>query len=68
MNRSEIERIVDLSFDRALGSVRPDIEKELYPGAFTDPSSWLRVKAVFNLQSDAMRAALKETLSEILAE
>ena len=68
MNRSEIEKIVDSSFDQALRAIRPRVDKELYPEAFANQYSWLRVKAVFDLQNQAMRAAVKDVLSQLLAE
>ena len=68
MNRSEIEKIVDSSFDQALRAIRPRVDKELYPAAFANQYSWLRVKAVFDLQNQAMRAAVKDVLSQLLAE
>lgn len=68
MNRSEIEKIVDSSFDQALRAIRPRVDKELYPAAFANQYSWLRVKAVFDLQNQAMRAAVKDALSQLLAE
>ena len=68
MNRSEIEKIVDSSFDQALRAVRPRVDKELYPAAFANQYSWLRVKAVFDLQNQALRAAVKDALSQLLAE
>lgn len=68
MDRAEIEKIVDNSFDNALRSVRPRIDRELYPAAFANQYSWLRVKAVFDLQNQAMRAAVKDALSQLLSE
>jgi len=66
MKKSEIERIVDASFNSALNEIQPYVNRELYPAAFANEYSWLRVKAVFDLQNKAMCAAVKNALSEIL--
>lgn len=67
MEKSKIERIVDRSFDEALARIQPAVNRELYPAAFVDEFSWLRVKATFELNNQAIRAAVKESLTEILA-
>ena len=68
MDKKKIEKIVDSAFDKALESIRPAVNRELYPGAFANEYSWLSVKNVFNLQNAAMRKAVKEALSIILSE
>lgn len=68
MQVPEIEKIVDSAFDKALDSIRPAVNSELYPAAFADEYSWLHVKSVFDLQNAAMRKAVKEALSNILSE
>lgn len=67
MEKSKIEKIVDCSFDNALAQIQPAVNMELYPAAFADEYSWLRVKAVFELNNRAIRAAVKESLVEIFA-
>lgn len=68
MNKQEIEKIIDASFDAALSNIRNAVGMELYPAAFADEYSWLHVKAVFDLQNQAMRQAIKSALGELLAE
>ena len=68
MNKAEIEKVVDESFDNALKGIRARVDSELYPAAFANQYSWLRVKAVFDLQNQAMRAAVKDALSQLLSE
>lgn len=65
MQKSEIEKIVDSAFDKALEDIRPAVNCELYPAAFANEYSWLRVKGVFDLQNAAIRKAVKEALSII---
>lgn len=66
MNRQEIEKIVDTCFDRELGQIQQKVSMELYPAAFANECSWLRVKAVFELNNQAIREAVKTSLAEIL--
>lgn len=68
MTKSEIERIVDKSFAAALHEIQPCVNRELYPAAFANEYSWLRIKAVFDLQNSAMCTAVKNALSEILGD
>lgn len=68
MQAPEIEKIVDSAFDKALESIRPAVNRELYPAAFANENSWLHVKSVFDLQNAAVRKAVKEALSAILSE
>lgn len=68
MSHMDIEKIVDSAFDKALDDIRPAVNRELYPAAFADEYSWLRVKSVFDLQNAAIRKAVKEALSSILNE
>lgn len=68
MTKSEIERIVDASFKSALNEIQPSVNRELYPAAFANEYSWLRVKSVFDLQNRAMCTAVKNALSEILGD
>ena len=44
MDRSKINSAVDSAFDSAFKNWSHQIEKELYPAAFADEYSWLRVK------------------------
>ena len=66
MNRQEIEKIVDTCFDRELAQIQQKVSMELYPAAFANEYSWLRVKAVFELNNQAIRKAVKASLAEIL--
>ena len=51
MLKPEIEKAVDSAFDSALDKMHKFMEKELYPSAFANEYSHLRVKAVFNMQN-----------------
>lgn len=66
MDRKKIEEIVDDCFDRELERIRCEVNRELYPAAFANEYSWLHVKALFDLNNQAMRRAVKSALAEIL--
>ncbi len=68
MQKTDIEKIVDTSFDKALTKIAPAVNRELYPAAFANEHSWLRVKSVFDLNNAAIRRAVKEALVAILSE
>ena len=68
VNRSEIEKLVDESFEKAFNNIRAQVDRELCPNAFADQYSWLRVKTVFELQNQATCAAVRSALSQLLAE
>lgn len=44
MEKTEIEKIVDTAFDQAFSKIQPAVDRELYPDAFANKNSWLRVK------------------------
>lgn len=67
MDKSVIEKAVDSAFNSCLSEIYPLVDQELYPAAFANEHSWLRVKAVFNLQNSAIRKAVKKALSDVLA-
>ena len=66
MDKAKIERVVYSSFDKALSYIQPAVNLELYPAAFANEFSWLRVKAVFELNNAAIRRAVKESLVDLL--
>ena len=66
MKRQEIEKIVDTCFDRELAQIQQKVSMELYPAAFANEYSWMRVKTVFELNNQAIREAVKTSLAEIL--
>lgn len=67
MDKMQIEKIVDASFNTALANIQPAVNAELYPAAFANEYSWLRVKAVFDLNNAAIRKAVKESFVQLLA-
>lgn len=67
MQKDEIEMIVDTAFDKALSSIEPAVNQELYPAAFANEHSWLTVKNIFKLTNAAIRKAVKEALCSILS-
>lgn len=68
MTSDEISAIIDESFDSAFSQWSKQIEKELYPAAFADQYSWLRVKGAMSVNNAALKKALKLSLSRLLSE
>ena len=68
MDSSLIEKAVDSAFDLCIKEIEPQINCELYPAAFANEYSWLRVRAVFDLQNRAIRKAIKIAMTDLLAE
>ncbi len=68
MTSDEINSIVDKAFADAFSQWERNIEKELYPAAFVDQYSWLRVKGAISINNTALKNALKASLSRLLSE
>ena len=68
MESDKICSAVDTAFDNALKAIQPRMESELYPAAFADSSSWLRVKSAIDLNNAAIRQAVKTALRDLLPE
>lgn len=68
MDRNAINNIVDNAFDASFMSWNQQIEKELYPSAFADEYSWLRVKNSLKINNSLLKEALKNALSELLSD
>lgn len=68
MNQEKINAAVDAAFDKALAAIQPRMERELYPRAFANEYSWLRVKNAIELNNAAIQQAVKAVLAEVLAE
>lgn len=66
MDKAQIEKVVDDSFRKALAQIESQLEIELYPSAFANEYSWLRVKNAIKINNKAIQAAVKESLSELL--
>lgn len=66
MTSEEISQIVDSAFDSAFSNWSKSIEKELYPDAFADKHSWIRVKNSFSLNNAAIKEAVKQSLTKAL--
>ncbi|WP_302626774.1 hypothetical protein [uncultured Eubacterium sp.] len=67
-DKKDISQIIDTSFDKAFTLWSTQIERELYPAAFADEHSWLRVKNSIQLNNQLLKEALKLSLSEILKD
>lgn len=68
MTSNEINEIIDEAFADAFSQWERKIENELYPAAFVDQYSWLRVKGAIAVNNAALKSALKLSLSRLLSE
>lgn len=68
MDSNKINNVVDAAFDNAFNSWNQKIEKELYPAAFANEYSWLRVKNSLEVNNQFLKDALKHALAELLAD
>ena len=62
MDKNKINSVVDSSFDKAFQNWTNRIERDLYPSAFSDPYSWLRVKSSLETNNKCLKDALKQCL------
>lgn len=65
---NEINEIVDKAFAEAFSQWEKSIEEELYPSAFADQYSWLRVKGAISVNNVALKNAIKLSLSRLLTD
>lgn len=68
MDRDKISEIVDTAFDSTFSTWSKQIEKDLYPSAFVDEYSWLRVKNSLKVNNLFLKNSLKQILIEVLSE
>lgn len=68
MDKNTINSVVDTAFNNSFQNWEKSIETELYPAAFTNEYSWLRVKESLKINNDILKDALKQTLSELLSD
>ena len=68
MTSNEINEIVDKAFADAFSQWERNVEKELYPAAFADQYSWLRVKGAIAVNNSALKNAIKLSLSRLLSD
>ena len=68
MDRDKISEIVDTAFDSTFSTWSKQIEKDLYPSAFADEYSWLRVKNSLKVNNLFLKNSLKQVLAEVLSE
>lgn len=65
MTKDKINSVIDSAFDSAFSHWSSEIERELYPDAFSDENSWLRVKNSIRINNLLLKEALKQTLTEL---
>lgn len=65
MEKSKIDSAIDSAFDSAFKNWSAQIQRELYPAAFTNEYSWLRVKKSLEINNALLKEALKQSLSEL---
>lgn len=68
MKNEKIESAIDTAFETSFENWTKKIESELYPAAFANDSSWLAVKNALIINNQFLKAALKESLSELLSK
>lgn len=68
MTKNDIEKAVDVSFDKALSNIKPAINRELYPTAFANEHSWHHVQTALELNNAAIRSAVKDALITLLTD
>lgn len=68
MDCDKISKIVDAAFDSTFSTWSEQIEKDLYPSAFADEYSWLRVKNSLKVNNLFLKSSLKQILVEVLSE
>ena len=66
MQKEKIESIVDSAFDSTFKNWSSNVERELYPAAFSDEYSWIRVKKSLEINNMFLKEALKQSLYELL--
>lgn len=68
MDKAKIDSVVDSAFNSAFSKWSSEIEQELYPSAFTDEYSWLRIKNAMKINNAFLKEALKQSLAELLED
>lgn len=68
MDSDKIKQIVDDSFESIFSTWSEQIEHDLYPSAFANQYSWLKVKKSLDQNNRFLKEALKSVLIELLAE
>lgn len=68
MDKDKINSVVDSAFDSSFENWSSKIERELYPAAFTNEYSWLRVKQSIMINNAFLKEALKQSLAELLKD
>lgn len=68
MKPHEIRELVNSAFDNSFSNWTKCIEKELYPSAFTDEYSWLRVKEALRINNSFLKESLIQSFISILSD
>lgn len=68
MTKQEIKTIVEKCFDSSFSSFSQNMSRELYPAAFADEYSWLRVKNAISINNTLIKEAVSNALSELLSD
>ena len=68
LTEKQINSVVDASFDKAFADLSENLRNELFPGAFANAYSWLRVKNSLEINNNHLKEALKQSLKELLID
>ena len=68
VDANKINKSVDSAFDDAFKAWDEAMHRDLYPAAFANEYSWLRVKSSLSNNNAFLKEALKSSLKKILIE
>lgn len=68
MDREKISSVVDKAFSSSFAEWEHQIERDLYPDAFSDQYSWLHVKDALSKNNRFLKEALKSALCDVLSD
>ena len=57
MDKNKINSAIDSAFDSAFKNWSSEISRELYPSAFANEYSWLRVKRSIEINNEFLKEA-----------
>ena len=68
MKREQAAAAIDAAFSEAFKNWEATIERDLYPAAFADEYSWLRVKSAIARNNKCLKTAVTQAILNVLAE
>lgn len=68
LTKKQIDNVVDASFDNAFADLSTSLKSELYPSAFVNEYSWIRVQNALKINNNHLKDAIKQCLQELLLD